>query len=115
MSLRHLSAALLVLAVSFVGAAGCRSLTPPNGPAQVCRARCEQHTKNVCTASECVRGCELSMDRVVENEVHNVIACVSKSTRGCTDTVWAECNALIGPNADGGPPPPEDPIFDDED
>ena len=38
-----------------------------------------------------------------------VIACVARNPRRCTDVVWADCAARIGPHADGGPPAPPPP------
>jgi hypothetical protein len=39
-----------------------------------------------------------------------VIACVATRDRHCSDVVWAECAALVGPHADGGPPGPPPPV-----
>ena len=93
----------------------CHSMVPPNGPNDACRNRCDEKASARCSHAECVRGCEMSLDRIVEHEANNVIACVARSTRGCSDTVWAECSARIGGHADGGPPPPVTETFPDED
>ncbi len=93
----------------------CHSMAPPNGPSDVCERRCEARASAPCSHAECVRGCEMILDRVVEREGDRVIACVARSTRGCNDTVWAECAVRVGSNADGGPPPPVTETFPDED
>lgn len=93
----------------------CHSMVPPNGPNQACQSRCTTLAAERCSQAECVRGCEMILDRTVEHESDRVIACMARSTRGCGDVVWAECAARIGGNADGGPPPPVTETFPDED
>lgn len=95
--------------------AACHSMAPPNGPNSTCRSACEARAGKTCSARECRRGCEMSLDRIVEHESDSVIACVARSHRGCSDAVWAECSVLIGNNADGGPAPPTTETFPDED
>jgi len=101
---------MLVLAL----ASGCPAPASPPGPVAVCAARCEKEAAKACSESECVRGCELVLDRLVEREGATIVACVARSRRRCSDTAWAECASLVGVHADGGPPalPPPDP-FDD--
>jgi hypothetical protein len=60
----------------------------------------------MCTAKECARGCNLVLDRLVENEGDHVIACIAAGRAPCDDRAWARCATRIGPYADGGPPPP---------
>jgi hypothetical protein len=49
------------------------------------------------------------LDRIVERESEKVIVCVASGPRRCTDVVWADCAAHVGPHADGGPPGPPPP------
>ena len=111
----------LLARLGFVAALGlawlapaCHSMAPANGPETTCRTSCHAHAARTCDARECSRGCELILDRVVEREGDAVIACVARSTRGCSDTVWAECAAHVGSLADGGPPAPVTETFPDE-
>jgi hypothetical protein len=98
----------------FVGAVfSCRALEPANRPLDRCRASCEAKAKRQCTAAQCERGCEMILDRILEREGENVIACVAKGPRICTDVVWADCASHIGVHADGGPPGPA-PATDDD-
>jgi hypothetical protein len=103
---------LLVLAVAPFAPFACRIYEPANRPLDACRHTCEEKAAHQCSASECERGCDLILDRVVEREGDNVIACVAASSRRCADVVWADCAAHVGYHADGGPPgpppPPED-------
>lgn len=101
--------------VPVAAAPACRAMSPANGPDSTCQAACRERAASVCNNTECGRGCNLVLDRIIEHEGNNVVACVSRSTRGCTDTVWAECAARVGPRADGGPPPPVTETFPDED
>lgn len=99
--------------VALVALSACRAVEPRNRPLEHCRHACETNAKNVCTPHECERGCEFSLDRLVERETEPLIACVAKSTRRCGDVVWASCAVLIGPHADGGPPAPPPPSDDE--
>lgn len=92
--------------------AACHSFEPPNRPLDTCRRSCESRAARQCSAGECARGCEFILDRLVEREGDNVIACVARGSRRCTDAVWADCAAKIGPHADGGPPAPPPPSDD---
>lgn len=92
-------AAIVVLAVA------CRT-SEPKTPVAKCRERCEATVSDQCTAAECERGCEFILDRLVEREGNNVLACVARTKRRCSDPVWASCAAHVGPHADGGPPAP---------
>lgn len=87
----------------------CRALEPSNRPIDGCVASCEAKASRRCTAALCERGCEMILDRIVERESERVIACVANGTRRCTDVVWADCAARVGPHADGGPPGPMPP------
>lgn len=91
----------------------CRVFEPANRPLDACRRSCEQRAKQQCTAAMCERGCEFIIDRIVEGEGENVIRCVASGPRRCTDVVWADCAARVGPHADGGPPGPPPPMEDD--
>ncbi|HRG98646.1 MAG TPA: hypothetical protein PLR99_20480, partial [Polyangiaceae bacterium] len=74
-------------------------------PVDTCAATCAAKAGAACSEAECARGCELVLDRVVERQAEGIVACVARSRRRCTDAAWAECAALVGPHADGGPPP----------
>ena len=90
--------------------AACNSNTAPRTPEETCVASCGARTK--CSDDECARGCNLSLDRLIEREGDAVVACVA-SAGACADTAWAKCATRVGVHADGGPPapppaPPED-------
>ncbi len=102
---------VVVLGVTVVLAA-CRAVEPTNKPVDTCQRTCEARASRQCSSSECERGCEFILDRLVEKETDNVIACVSRTPRRCTDVVWADCAARIGPHLDGGPPAPSLPRED---
>jgi hypothetical protein len=97
------------LAVAFSGSA-CRVLEPSNKPIDGCRRYCEAKAKHQCSDDECARGCELILDRILEREGQQVVDCVASTPRRCTDVVWADCAARIGPHLDGGPPGPAPPV-----
>ena len=93
---------------------GCgQALDPANKPIDTCVRACKARASRSCSEGECMRGCEFILDRLVEREGENVIACVVRTPRRCTDTVWADCAAKIGVHADGGPPPPPPPVEED--
>ena len=96
-----------------LASASCRVLEPSNKPLDACRRSCESKAKKQSADHECERGCELILDRLVEREGERVIACVAASPRRCTDVVWADCAARVGPHADGGPPGPPPPVEED--
>jgi len=75
-------------------------------PDDACAAECQRRIAR-CGATACVRGCQLSLDRLVEHEGEAVLACVERSAAPCDDWLWAECAARVGIHADGGPPAPE--------
>lgn len=85
----------------------------PKTPVESCIAKCEQVASKQCSSDECARGCEFILDRLVEGERNNVLACVTRTERRCGDVVWASCAAHIGPHADGGPPGPPPPADDE--
>ena len=106
----------LVAIFSFVFAVflcGCPSDLAPQGKREAaCQDDCKAHAKN-CDEDHCARGCRFILDRLVENEGHNVVTCVTQA-KTCEDPVWADCAAKVGVHADGGPPayvpapPPDD-------
>ena len=102
-----LRAALTVLfaAITFALIGACHE--PPGYPETGCNAQCNARATQ-CSEDDCERGCRFVLDRLVEHEGPNVVACVSKTipTLGCGDPIWAECAARVGMHADGGPPPP---------
>lgn len=109
------STVLVVLATLLaIGVSACPAPARPPNPIEQCTELCRVEAKRVCSENDCARGCELVLDRLVEHETKGIVACVKKSRKSCTDGAWAECGALVGPHADGGPPalPPPDP-FDD--
>lgn len=107
-------AALVALGLALVPLAGCPAAERPPAPVDLCVAECGKVAAKACSEGECTRGCELILDRLVEREGSGVVACVARSRRRCTDTAWAECAALVGAHADGGPPAlvPPDPLDD---
>lgn len=108
-----LLAGVAIASMTFgVGACG-RALEPANKPIDGCVKSCNARASRQCSEAECMRGCEFILDRIVEKEGDNVIACVARTSRRCTDVVWADCAAKVGVHADGGPPAPSAP--EDED
>lgn len=97
-------------AIAFPGALGCRAVEPTNRPVEACIRSCNARASRQCSEAECSRGCEFILDRLVERETDNVVACVARGSRRCTDVVWADCAARIGPHLDGGPPAPPPPL-----
>lgn len=106
-------ALLLLLVLGPAASYACRIYEPSNKPLDNCHRHCVETAKRQCTDHECWRGCEFIIDRLVEREGQNVIACVAKGDRRCSDVVWADCAAKIGFHADGGPPGPPPPVEDD--
>jgi len=100
------TARLALLGGVGIVAVACHALEPANKPIDACHASCEKRASRSCSEAECNRGCEFILDRLMEREMNNVIACVARTPRRCTDEVWADCAARIGVHADGGPPPP---------
>ena len=74
---------------------------------------CTSRASRRCSDAECSRGCEFILDRLVEKEMNNGIACVVRTPRRCTDVVWADCAVHVGVHADGGPPAPPPPAEDE--
>ena len=108
--------ALLLVHLSLVlvrGPLACRVSEPANKPLDNCFKTCSEQAKQNCSEDECRRGCEFIMDRLVEREGKNVIACVARGARRCTDVVWADCATRVGVHADGGPPAPPGPSDDE--
>ncbi|MEO8797548.1 MAG: hypothetical protein ABI551_06665 [Polyangiaceae bacterium] len=82
---------------------GCPSSLAPEGKRETaCFDDCKAHAKD-CDEDHCARGCRFILDRLVESEGHNVVACIDKAN-SCEDPAWADCAAKIGPHLDGGPP-----------
>jgi hypothetical protein len=98
----------IVLALSSVAVVACTPHDAPTHPEEACAYACAAKATS-CTSSECARGCNLTLDRIIEREEDHVIACVAKATTPCNDSTWAVCATDIGPHADGGPPPPPPP------
>jgi len=106
-----LARVFVVLALALAGVAlvpslgGCgRVLVPANKPVDGCVKNCTARASQRCSLPECERGCEFILDRILEKESDNVIACVARTPRRCSDVVWADCATKIGVHADGGPP-----------
>ena len=87
---------------------------PVAGPEANCAEACARRAPS-CGDAECARGCRVALDRLVEREQREVIACVAReSKKGCDDMTFAFCAARSGPYADGGPAPPKPPSDDDD-
>lgn len=112
MMLRALLLSLAVVLVALTALSACRAVEPTNRPISMCMKSCAERASRQCSESECERGCELILDRIVEREGTHVIGCVARQSRGCGDIVWAECASNIGAHADGGPPAPPPPADD---
>jgi hypothetical protein len=98
--------------------AACHSSDPPAKPDALCVKACTDRAGVRCNDTDCRRGCRLALDRMLEKEGDNVIACVAAAkTRKCDELTWADCTARIGPHRDGGPPAPPrgKDTFDEED
>lgn len=106
------STALALVLVLGMAACG-RALEPANKPIDTCVKSCNERASRQCSEAECARGCEFILDRIIEKEGDNVLACVARTPRRCTDIVWADCAAHIGDHADGGPPAPPPPQDED--
>ena len=113
LTLLGLAGAVLVLAAAPAITACGQVLEPANKPIDACVYKCKTRASRSCSEDECRRGCEFILDRLLEREGDNVIACVVRTPRRCTDVVWAECAARIGVHADGGPPAPPPPSDED--
>jgi hypothetical protein len=99
--------------ISFVAivVGACNAHDAPRTPEETCVAACSERATR-CSDDECKRGCNMSLDRIIEREYGNVVACVAKATGACDDPLWAKCATLIGVHADGGPPGPPPPPDD---
>lgn len=104
--------AVFAVVVALAPAACGRALEPENKRVDTCVRSCEERLDRACSSSECRRGCEFILDRLVEKEQDNVLACVGRTSRRCSDVVWADCATRIGVHADGGPPAPPPPPED---
>ena len=110
----HRSLAALALALAVVSAACSPTDATPGAEAR-CTARCLDRAKS-CAPASCERGCRFVLDRLVEHEGASILACVARSTaeQCAKDGTWARCAVEVGPLADGGPPPPHIPRWDEE-
>ena len=81
---------------------GCKETVAPEAH---CTEKCTARAK--CSERECSRGCAFILDRIVEREDDNVLACIANAKGACDDPAWADCAARIGVHADGGPGAPE--------
>jgi len=102
------------LAVSLALAVACNAESPPRGPEETCFRVCAARATR-CSRHECARGCNLVLDRLVENEGDHVLACVTRTKAPCDDRAWSHCAALVSVHADGGPAPPPPRTDDFED
>jgi hypothetical protein len=104
-----------ILLAAFASSVSCRAVEPANHPEEKCQQACNARVSK-CNESGCERGCRFILDRLVEREGNNVLACVAKAPGVCEDRLWADCAARVGPHVDGGPPPPAPPPegFDEE-
>jgi hypothetical protein len=102
---RVLLSSLFVTAV-----AACHTASPPRTPEETCRAACESRVR-ACDDDGCERGCNFVLDRLIENQLEPIMACMGKMN-SCEDGRWAYCGARIGEHADGGPPAPPPPPED---
>ena len=87
-------------ALLFVCLLGCKGAEAPEAK---CEAKCSAKVASNCSEKQCSRGCAFILDRIIEREDDNVLACMGK-TKGCDDPQWAECAAAIGVHATGAPP-----------
>lgn len=95
---------------------GCHLLDPPPRPEATCLRACEARAPH-CERGQCLRGCNLALDKLEEREGARVVSCVAHARPACGDEVWAGCAVRTGPHADGGPgapPPPKDYDPDDD-
>jgi hypothetical protein len=107
--LLFLAAMCVVLAAS-----ACKAESPPLGPEEACAKTCTLRATQ-CAPSECRRGCNLVLDRLLEHEASAVLACIEHEKAPCDDRAWARCASHVGIHADGGPPaPPPAPEFYEE-
>ena len=113
--MRFAVSALLVpgVVLGIVLATSCHALEPASKPMDTCKRDCATIAPRSCSEQECERGCEFILDRIVERESKNVLACVARIPRRCTDVVWADCASRVGFHADGGPPAPPPPNDDE--
>lgn len=93
-----------------VFALGCKNAVEPEAH---CTEQCVARAQSRCSERECSRGCAFIIDRIVEHQDDNVLACVAGGQGRCDDRAFAECAAKIGIHADGGPGAPE-PLPEDE-
>jgi hypothetical protein len=83
----------------------CNAHDTPTHPEEACAISCASKATR-CTQDECARGCNLTLDRIIEREEDRVISCVARASGACNDATWSTCATDIGPHVDGGPPPP---------
>jgi hypothetical protein len=95
----------IVFALFAASLTACNAHDAPTHPEEACAVSCTAKVTK-CTADECARGCNLTLDRIVEREEDHVLACVAGAHTPCNDSTWSACATDIGPHADGGPPAP---------
>ena len=62
------------------GTGGCgRAVEPANRTLDSCVATCAKRANRQCSEDECRRGCEFILDRLLEKEGDNVVACVART------------------------------------
>jgi hypothetical protein len=93
--------------------AACAAEVPTPGPEARCADACVAKAR-ACTSVACARGCRLVLDKLVEREGAQVLACVARAKGVCDDMTFADCAARSGPYANGGPAPPRPPSDDEE-
>jgi hypothetical protein len=96
----------------------------PRGPEARCAEACHSDARS-CSEAQCARGCRIVLDKLVEHEGAQVLACVARATKrdrstkakpaACDEMTFADCAAHSGPYANGGPAPPRPPSDDAED
>jgi hypothetical protein len=89
----------------------CQGSSTPRTPEETCRAVCATRV-SACDRDGCERGCNFVLDRLIENQLDPILACMSGGG-SCEDKAWARCSVRVGPHADGGPPAPPPPPEDD--
>jgi hypothetical protein len=80
-------------------ASACRAEVPE----VKCSDKCDAKVASRCSHDECARGCAFILDRIVEREDDNVLACMAGG-KACDDPAWADCASKIGVHATGAPP-----------
>jgi hypothetical protein len=102
-----------VLGLALCVLASCHAADAPNRPEEVCLRACGDRLAQ-CSEAQCLHGCRVALDRLVEHEGDRVLLCVADAKpASCEASTWADCAVKVGAHADGGPPLP--PAREDED